>query len=340
MKILHVIFDDAVKKDLVHVIELTDALSPHAENHLITNKHVSVPNAEVFQLDLFKWDILSIRNKFLSCLYSLMPDIVHVHGAWNYRSYQCLKMSHNRGFQTFFSPYGGITRENIKADFWKKYLWKLLWYQTHMVRCADYIVIESEQERRMINALGRTQNVILDSSQMMVLYKQAVNTKDITEVSVKTLFTIHNQLNELIHSKPLPELNLCSFEKKQYDVFCKQQNLTQTLNGTYITPIFSEDDARTEINKMVRLLKQNISKRKGTFNDVFQIATIMQNNDYNEDKLLQELNNEHLLNFARRIIHIADELCGIEMGFMPCLPLNDEKTTSIKIKLFNAGQSF
>lgn len=346
MKILHVIFDNEIKKNLTHVIALTDAMSPYSENQLVTNKRVCVPNAEVFFVDFKKWDIVSIRNKFLSCLYGLMPDVVHVHGAWNYRSSQCLTMAHNRGFITFYSPYGGVTMKQIKTEFWKKKVWKLLWYQLPMIKRADCILIESDKERQTINTLGRTENIIQtsmndirmpdSSAQMIALYRQAVETQHLHEVSVKTLFTIRQKLHELIYSNRIPEIKLSSFEQKQYDTFCKQQHLLQTLDGSYETPRYSEDDTRTELNNLFRRLKDNLNKKKATFNDVFQVATIMQNNDYDEDRLLEELDRGHLLNFARRIIQIADELCGVEIGFMPCMPLNDEKTNSYKVKLFNA----
>lgn len=345
MKILHVILDSSVKRHLVHVTSLTDATSPFVENHLVTNKHVNIPNAEVLQIHKSDWNIFSIRNTFLKQLYALMPDIVHVHGCWNYATYQCLNMARNRGFITFFTPYGEMSMKEIKTEFWKKKVWKLLWYQRPMLKRASFIIVQTQKEGDTLFTLGRSTDMDIVptkatpsddfAAHITALYKQCCDAQRTKEVSMQTLKAIHLQLHELLHSHSLPKLELSSREKQQYDLFCTQQELTSTLTDEYQIPRYSDGDAISEIYAMVKKLKSSMGKKKATFNDVFQLTATIQNNDYDEDKLMQGLQKDGLSNFLRRIVQIADELCGIEPGFMPCLPLNDEKTLEMKLRLFN-----
>ena len=345
MKIMHVILDSAVKKNLVHVMNLTNAVSPFAENYLITNKHVNVPNAEVLQIYKSSWNIFSMRNTFLKKLYALMPDIVHVHGCWNYATYQCMKMAQNRGFVAFFTPYEELSMREIKTRFWQEKLWKLLWYQRPMLKSANCVIVQTKKEGDVLYTLGRNKEMELVptsesttdkfAQQMMDLYNSAFYEQKTKEVSVQTLNAIRTQLHELLHSHSLPTIQLSSREKQQYELFCTQQELSATIHDQYEVPRYNDGDACGEIYKMVKRIKVGIGKKNATFNDVFQLAATIQNNDYDEDKLMQGLQKEGLSNFLRRLIQIADELCGIEPGFMPCLPLNDAKTIEMKQKLFS-----
>ena len=343
MKILHVILDDLVKKDLVNVMRLTDATSPYVENHLVTNKHVNIPNAEVIQIYKSKWNPLSIRNTFLGQLYALMPDVVHLHGSWNYATYQCLNMSRTRGFLTFFTPYGELSMKNIKERLWQEKIWKLLFYQRPMLKRASYVIVQSQKEGDTLYTLGRSANMEIvpnDSAtvlgnRMVELYRNATNEQRTKEVSMQTLSVIHDQLHELLHSRPLPKVALTTREIKQYNLFCMQQKFIDTITDNYQVPRYNDGDAGEVVYKMTKKLKSDISKKVATFNDVFQLAATIQNNDYDEDRLVQALQKDGTLNFLRRVIQIADELCGIEPGFMPCLPLNDAKTLDMKLRLFN-----
>ncbi|MDO5447081.1 MAG: hypothetical protein Q4F34_04800 [Prevotellaceae bacterium] len=342
MKILHVILDDSVKKNLINVMRLTDATSPYLENHLVTNKHVNIPNAEVIQIYKSKWNPLSIRNTFLKQLYALMPDVVHVHGGWNYAAYQCLNMSRTRGFLTFFTPYGELSMKEIKNRLWQEKIWKLLFYQRPMLKKASYVIVQSQKEGDTLYTLGRSANMEIvpnDSGtladRMVTLYRNASDDQRTKEVSMQTLTVIHDQLHELIHSRPLPKVALTAREVKQYNLFCMQQRFVETITDSYEVPRYNDGDACEVVYKMTKKLKSDLSKKVATFNDIFQLAATIQNNDYDEDRLVQGLQKDGLLNFLRRAIQVADELCGIEPGFMPCLPLNDAKTLDMKLRLFN-----
>lgn len=349
MKILHVILDDTVKKNLVYVMSLTNTISPFSENHLLTDRHVNIPNAEIIPLKYAHWNPLSIRNVFLKSLYTLMPDIVHIHGCWNYANYQCLKMASNRGFVTFFSPYGGITMKNIKENFWKEKVWKLLWYQRPMIKAASEIIIQKKKEENVLNMLGRNEGITLlqpndddekeYGMQLLELYKKAHFERIKNEVSMQTLAALHNQLHDLLHSRPMAEVHLSKREQEQYNVFCEAQELKDVVTKPYQIPRYNDGDACGVIYKMIGQLKKDLNKGKATFNDIFQLTATMQNNDYDEDQLVSGLEKNGTLLFTRRLIEIADELCGIDIGFMPCLPLDDEETTNIKLKLFKARLS-
>lgn len=339
MKILHIILGKTVKKDLVNLIGVTDQIAQETENIVITDKHIDIPNAEVIQIHYNDMNPFAIRNLFLKHLYTIMPDIIHVHGSWSYSEYQCLKMASNRGFVTFYSPYYEFTMKSIKKNFWKEKLWKLLWYQRPLLKKADFVIVYRQKEVNLFNTLGRSQNVILlpenSSEELIKLYTQAHEEKISSEVSIQTLAALYQQLHELLHSRPMPFVKLSKREQEQYDLFCETQGLNSTVKTIYEVPRYSDDDACGVIYKAIKKLKNDVAKKKADFNDIFQLVATIQNNDYDEDKLVASLKREGMYNFTCRIIQIADELCGVDEGFMPCLPLNDMKTLSIKLQLVN-----
>ena len=345
MKILHIILDDTVKKNLVYVTTLTDEISQQTENHLATDRHVNIPNAEIIRLDCSRWNPLKMRNAFLKILYTLMPDIVHVHGCWNYANYLALKMAADRGFVTFFSTYGGMTMKDIKTSFWKKRMWQLLWYQHHMMKKATKVIIQKKKEESVASMFGRNDAVLLMpadgkqySEQMLEMYRQTHSDAVRSEISMQTMAAIHDQLNDILNLRPLRQVRLSQREMEQYDIFCEAQHLTETLTDSYQIPRYNDGDACGVIYKMIIELKKDLQKGKATFNDIFQLTATMQKNDYDEDQLMNGLERSNNVLFTRRIVEIADELCGVEIGFMPCLPLKDEETTNIKLKLFRCGQ--
>ena len=347
MKILHVILDDKVKKNLVYVMNLTNDIAQQTENHLTTDKHVNIPNAEIIPLEYSRWNILKIRNAFLKILYTLMPDIVHVHGCWNYANYLTLKMAKDRGFVTFFSTYGEITMKDIKTHFWKKRLWQLIWYQRHMIKIATQVILQNKKEENVIGMLGRNDNFNIiphtaenggNSKQILELYQQAHSDAVRSDISMQTLAAIHDQLNDLLNLRPMREVRLSHREQEQYSIFCETHNLTDTVKESYSIPRYNDGDACGVIYKMIIQLKKDIQKEKATFNDIFQLAATIQKNDYDEDQLMSGLEKSGNVLFTRRILNIADELCSIDVGFMPCLPLKDEETTNLKLRLFKVRQ--
>lgn len=335
MKILHILIGDTVKQNLIHLLDLTDRIAAETENLVMTDKHINVPAADVKQVCLKRWNPIYNRNIFLQLLYAEMPDVVHVHGSWCHANSRCLKWAHQRGFVTFYSPHGGLMMKEIKHKLWKEKVWKLLRYQLYTLHNADYVTASTSKEVEHMGTLGRHSNIKMADENIVELYNKAKTHKIVNEVSMKTLCVLHQQLHGLLHSQPLTHVRMTSREQVQYNMFCTKHHLTETVNSNYQLPTYDEDEACGVIYKMIKKLKTDIANKTATINDVFQLIATINNNDYDEDQLVRSLKREKLYYFTCRIIQIGDELCGIEKGFMPCMPLNDKITVKLKLQIIN-----
>lgn len=333
MKILHILLGDNVKKNLAAVLDLTNKIAPETENIVLTDKFLDLPSAEVKIVKLKRFGCIFNRNIFLRLLYREIPDIVHVHGSWCHTSADFMKLAHQRGFVTFFSPYGGLMMKEIKTNLWKEKIWKLLGYQLNALRIADYVIAGKSKEAEQLKTLGRNKVIKMADDNIVELYTKAKMRKVSREVTIKTLHVLHQQLHDLILSRPMTQVKLSEREQSQYNTFCKAQHLTEIVGSKYDVPHYNEKDAYEAIYKMIRKLKTDIAAKTATMNDVFQLMATIRNNDYDEDKLVTSLKREKIFDFTCRIMQIGDELCGLEKGFMPCLPLNDNKTVKLKLQL-------
>lgn len=333
MKILHVILDDNVKKYLTHIQSLEKNAPQTAEHVVVTDRQVDI-DMKVHLLKPKKWNIFSIRNKFLHILYTEMPDMVHVHGGWSYAQYQCLKMSANRGFITYYSPYGEISSKTIKTNLWKEKIWKCIWYQRPMVRCADHVFSHSKKETEFLKLFGGKKHIFqLDEAektkQIHTRYREDYETKAVKEIDLRTMASVHRQLHAVLNGLPAPEIELTPRWQQQYEIFCRRHGLSEIITNNQV-PRYTEEDSVNIIVSLIKELKMNLERGKATFGDVFSLCTIMQNNEYDEDEVCKQLHNSSLYNFTRRIVQIGDELCGIEPGYLPVLALNDESTIDLK----------
>lgn len=137
------------------------------ESHLVT----SVPLAEDYvrvlagqcnvQVHLLKGGagrglsgMLSALSGIGDVLKTLQPDVVHVHGAWDWRAAMMERLARRRGIVTLVSPHRGMSSELLNIDFWSVRLPRLIAYQALMVRNCTAVIAVSDKERDDIMALG------------------------------------------------------------------------------------------------------------------------------------------------------------------------------------------
>ena len=137
------------------------------ENHLVT----AVPLAEGYAAALaeqcnVKVHYLHFRNganplnviaalvAIRATIRKLQPDVVHVHGPWDWRAAMVERMARQQRIVTLVSPHRGLSQELISVDFWSKKLPCLMAYQAWMVRNCTAVIAVSEKEGNDILSLG------------------------------------------------------------------------------------------------------------------------------------------------------------------------------------------
>lgn len=94
----------------------------------------------------------ALKRRYLTLLYGLMPQIVHIHGCYDYISSKVMSWSVQRGFLVVFSPYGGMSPHFIEEEYGMR-TWKMILYQKKMATNASCVVVsDKEEEAYLINS--------------------------------------------------------------------------------------------------------------------------------------------------------------------------------------------
>lgn len=156
MKILHfTAFSDAEMPLWQHLDALTTRMGEHAVVNVVTldNVATSMSNYNHFTIGTGKSDygrhgvvnLLGLQKKYLHILYGFMPDIVHIHGSYNFIASRIGLWSRKRGFPVVFSSYGGMNPDFIDAQYGIR-TWKMICYQKKMVANAAAMLLTDPKE--------------------------------------------------------------------------------------------------------------------------------------------------------------------------------------------------
>ena len=156
MKILHfTAFSDAEMPLWQHLDALMTRMGEHAVVNVVTldNVATSMSNYNHFTIGTGKSDygrhgvvnLLGLQKKYLHILYGFMPDIVHIHGSYNFIASRIGLWSRKRGFPVVFSSYGGMNPDFIDAQYGIR-TWKMICYQKKMVANAAAMLLTDPKE--------------------------------------------------------------------------------------------------------------------------------------------------------------------------------------------------
>lgn len=138
-----------------------------AENHLLTS--VPLPedyvnalaeqcNVKVHYLFFKKTKNpaahLSTLLEIKKTLKELRPDLVHVHGSWDWRLAAVERTARKMHIVTLLTPHNGLAQELLGIDFWNRKLPCLIAYQAWMVRNCTAVIAINEKEKGDVASLG------------------------------------------------------------------------------------------------------------------------------------------------------------------------------------------
>lgn len=101
------------------------------------------------------------RNEYVKRLGEVNPDVVHLHGCWNWRIAMAERWSIARGYPVILSPHDGLSPKKLQTDFWKKRIPQILAYQFRTIKNAYVLHASSAQELKDLKELGWKKRIAL-----------------------------------------------------------------------------------------------------------------------------------------------------------------------------------
>ncbi len=172
LKILHFTPDvEAGSPFAQHVDMLLYKMSQYADTHLVTLSPLSsgpTTNIPTYSLDDSERRrsrkrvtyLPALQRRFLTLLYAIKPDVVHIHGSWNYMCSRIALWSRKRGFHVVLSPYYSLEVKEEQADYGMK-MWQMIAYQKHMLRHASAIQVTDPVSYRILTEKNLNARTIL-----------------------------------------------------------------------------------------------------------------------------------------------------------------------------------
>ncbi len=347
----------------VHVVSFkklptTDG-NPHIKVHLIGFKSSIV-------------ETLNVRDHYLQILYDVMPDVVHVHGCWNYLGAKVMKWSAQRGFITAMTPYDMLHAYRFSPDYLKTRWWSSWFFQRAMNKRADMIFAGSEKEAGDIGKLTKhpcivtfphlTKDQWLD--EMEKRYTSIRNSRIRVNLSrregkiISTLLhaaTAGNQcrINDTGH-RLIANItadqwrNILLYAKEEYIVTLLLKGKDQ-LNAdlppvnehslSSFKPLHPKSSSGLEskdgLLSMLSDARQRVRTGKLSLYNLSELYRFFLTLDTDEDTLTEQLKKKNLLKFTARMEQIMRETLALTEGFMPVEPIDDRKTEHMRKQIIS-----
>ncbi len=209
------------------------------------------------------------------------PDVVHVHGTWDWRAAMVERIARQHGIITTVSPHRGMSLELIGIDFWKEKLPKLLAFQIWMVRNCMAVITDNEQERDVIVSLLHKKRIeVMPAVQnndegyatlgnaLMVVYRKCLDTVYGRKLSKKERNVVSTALRALVADDdvdtPLPDVKDVSCRRIYFYAY-DEDVMQQFIDGCEKMQLSVDSPLNMETIPRYRNPK---AKKRGPLNDV------------------------------------------------------------------------
>lgn len=137
------------------------------------------------------------QSAFLRRLATVHPDVVHLHGCWDYQLARAEQWTLSHGYPVVLSLHGGLMSQQLQDKFWKQRLPRIIAYQFRVVRNASVIHVASADELKEMKELGWKKRIALIpypandeqmaivSEQLHDLYQKLVDTHRRNRLSIR-----------------------------------------------------------------------------------------------------------------------------------------------------------
>ncbi|MBR5688007.1 MAG: hypothetical protein IKX36_08625 [Prevotella sp.] len=152
-------------------------------------------------------NLVSLQSRFLQVLYSVMPDIVHVHGCWSYVGSKICIWSKNRNFDVIISPHEQLNQDVINDKFWSKRLPAILFYQRKQIKRASALFSNSNKETKSLKKLGWNRRIEMP----LITEEIAMDAIPASERESEGLYTLYQKVTDSTYYQKMHEHEKAAF---------------------------------------------------------------------------------------------------------------------------------
>mgnify|MGYP002625583264 CR=1 FL=1 len=292
-----------------------------------------------------------------------IPDIVHIHGCWQYQTVKQAMQARRQGARVVFTPHGGLEPWIIDERRYSEKLCKSLLWQRRLAEYSYVIIAQGTMEAETLKQLGWNprieiiRNAVVTNSitpEAMARQTQDVYRKVMDSNTVELMEEDGLRLMALLLkagitgdkrwiTSPLPTVD--ESEWRRLLVYADHENVRTTIDsGARIMGLHHD---YIETDRIKSYLPTDYQKPKVKAYDVNGIVNEMHHGhltlrhfveldralrraDVDDEWLVDALTEAHLLKYFRRVLQVLIEKTGLDEGFLPASPLDDRRTQAIR----------
>ncbi|MBQ8158538.1 MAG: glycosyltransferase [Prevotella sp.] len=288
---------------------------------------------------------------------ALQPDIIHLHGFGSAKANKAVVWAQKQGYRIIITPHGEL-------ESWSKDSEAIGSHMRTIISHAYALVARSEIEAAELRNLDlnprieiihnpfitKTTSADRMTREYFAVYEKALNSNVLELFNDETRTVIKTFLKAGITGDErwvTPcEMNgvdwglLSTYaEQEGITAFCERGMLTLGLTGllqpaapSYLPNHYEKPEsiAGKTINDMVHIIRNQVSTNNLPLLSLANLDVALRHEDVEDDVVMQQLETEHLTDFMASLLTVIAEQTGLDEGFMPCAPKEDNTTRQIR----------
>ena len=296
------------------------------------------------------------------------PDIVHVHGCWQYAIVRQAMQARRRGARIVFTPHGGLEPWVISERRLSEKLCKTLLWQRRMVECAYAVIAQGNMEAEALRQLGWNprieiiRNAVITNSitsEAMVQHTREVYCKVMDSNTVELMNDDARRLLAMLLKAGItgdkrwvagqpPDVE--ETEWRRLLIYADHENVRTVVDaGCHVLgvkpPYIETGKIKSYLPTAYGLPKveahdvagitAEMHKKPLTLKHFVELDRALRYTDVDDDWLCDALAESHQQKYFRRLLQVLTEQTGLDEGFWPAEPINDRQTRTIRNLLNN-----
>ncbi len=296
------------------------------------------------------------------------PDIVHVHGCWQYKTVRQAFEAHRQGARIVFTPHGGLEPWIVSERRLSEKLCKTLLWQRRLVEHSYVVIAQGAMEAEALRHLGWNprieviRNAVITNSitpEAMASHTKEIYRKVMDSNTLELMSQDGRQLMKLLLkagitgdrrwvTDDIPAVD--EQEWRRLLIYADHEDVRTVIdlgarilgiNHPYIETALTSSYLPTDYQKPKPMahdvvgLVAEMHHGPLTLRHFVELDRALRNGHVEDDLLNDTLEEKRLLKYFRRLLCVLTELTGIDEGFLPSTPVDDRQTQLIRQQLTN-----
>lgn len=297
---------------------------------------------------------------------SLTPDIIHIHGCWQYKEVREAMKAHRHGARIVFSPHGGLEPWIINERRLSEKLAKTLLWQRKLAECSYVIIAQGSIEAEALKELAwnprieTIRNAVITNSitpeamaqQTKEVYRKVMDSNTLELMSDESRLLLVHLLKAGItgDSRWVANFNpqTSNFEEDDWRrllIYADHENVrtvvdrglrTLDLHTPYIDTAHVKSYLPTDYQLPkpathdILSLVGEISHGALTLRHLVELDRLLRRPDVNDERINNTLDERHQMKYYRRLLQLLTEQTALDEGFLTAEPLDDKQTQRMR----------